>query len=145
AASERASGDVTNAGTVQDSATPFDLSYLTDEESQGVVACRPAAVFRRNGMGIYRTMLNAWIVQEWTKAATALKFDPTRAGQRPPNIDLFEQVSATFRVYRSNGPEPNSRLTATMFTVRTTEPIDWVAVLRLFKMNVTEAHDGERV
>ncbi len=138
-------GKLTGEGIVQESSKPFDLSYVTDDDSQAVVAFRPAAAFRRSGMGVYRTMLNVWIGQQWAKAATALKFDPTQPGQKPFTVDLFEQVSASVRVFRTKGRKPNGRLAATMFTIRTTEPMDWVALLRLFKMNVIEAHDGDRV
>jgi hypothetical protein len=96
-------------------------------------------------MGVYRTMLNAWIGQQWAKAATALKFDPTQAGQKPLRVELFEQVSASVRVYRTTRPKPNGVFATTMCTVRTTEPIDWAGLLRLFKMNVSELHDGDRV
>ena len=83
-----------------ESPQPFDLSYVTDDDSQAVVAFRPAAAFRRSGMGVYRTMLNVWIGQQWAKAATALKFDPTQPGQKPLTVDLFEEVSASVRIFR---------------------------------------------
>ena len=140
-------GKLTGEGILPESSRPFDLSYVTDDDSQAVVAFRPAAAFRRSGMGVYRTMLNVWIGQQWAKAATALKFDLTKPGQKPLTVDLFEQVSASVRVFRAKSPKPDEgfRFYATMFTIRTTEPIDWVALLRLFKMNVVEAHDGDRV
>jgi beta-lactamase regulating signal transducer with metallopeptidase domain len=138
-------GNLTGEVIVPESSKPFDLSYVTDDDSQAVVAFRPAAAFRRSGMGVYRTMLNVWIGQQWAKAATALKFDPTQPGLRPLTVDLFEQVSASVRMFRAKGRKPNGAFAASMFTIRTTEPIDWVALLRLFKMNVIEAHDGDRV
>ena len=49
------------------------------------------------------------------------------------------------RVARTNGPKPNGRIMLTMFTIRTTEPFDWAALLRLFKMDVVERRDGDRV
>ena len=137
-------GKMTDEGTALESSRPFDLSYVTDDDSQAVVAFRPAAAFRHSGMGVYGTMLNVWIGQQWAKAATALKFDPTQPGQKPLRVDLFEQVSASVRIFRPKGPKPGG-FAASMFTIRTTEPIDWVALLRLFKMNVIEAHDGDRV
>ncbi len=139
-------GKSTGDGIVPESSRPFDLSYVTDDDSQAVVAFRPAAAFRRSGMGVYRTMINVWIAQQWAKAATALKFDPTQPGQKPLRVDLFEEVSASVRILRTKPPRPNRAFfAASMFTIRTTEPIDWVALLRLFKMNVIEAHDGDRV
>jgi hypothetical protein len=138
-------GKLTGEGIVQQSSRPFDLSYVSDDDSQAVVAFRPAAAFRRSGMAVYRTMLDVWIGQQWAKAATALKFDPTQPGKKPLRVDLFEQVSASLRIYRTKGPEPNGRIATSMFTIRTTEPIDWVALLRVFKMNVIEARDGDRV
>jgi hypothetical protein len=138
-------GKSTGEGIVPASSRPFDLSYVIDDDSQAVVAFRPAAAFQHSGMGVYRTMLNVWIGQQWAKAATALKFDPTQPGQKPLRVDLFEEVSASVRIFRTKGPKPNEGFAASMFTVRTTEPIDWVALLRLFKMNVIEERDGDRV
>jgi hypothetical protein len=138
-------GEQTDARAALRSIQPFDLSYVADDDSQAIVAFRPAAAFRRSGMGLYRTTLNVWIAQQWAKAANALKFDPTRPGQGPPRVDLFEQVTAGVRVYRTKGPKPNGRIALTMFTIRTTEPVDWAALLRLFKMNVSEVRDGDRV
>jgi beta-lactamase regulating signal transducer with metallopeptidase domain len=143
--SEYVLGEETGAGTVQKSIKPFDLSYVTDDDSQGVVALRPAAAFRRSDMGVYRTMLNVLIGQQWAKAANALKFDPTQPGQKPLRVDMFEQVTASVRIYRTNGPKPNGRFAFTMFTLRTTEPVDWVALGRLFRMKITEERDGDRV
>ncbi len=139
------SSNLSVEGIARESFKPFDLSYLIDDDSQAVVAFRPAAAFRHSGMGVYRTMLNVWIGQQWAKAATALKFDPTQPGQKPLTVDLFEEVSASVRIFRTKGPEPNGRFAARMFKIRTSEPIDWVALLRLFKMNVIEARDGDRV
>ncbi len=139
------SGNLSVEGIARQSSKPFDLSYFTDDDSQAVVAFRPAAAFRHSGMGVYRTMLNVWIGQQWAKAATALNFDPTQPGQKPLTVDLFEQVSASVRIFRTKGRKPNGRFAASMVTIRTTEPIDWVALLRLFKMNVIEARDGDRV
>ena len=66
---------------------PFDLSYVADDESQAIVAFRPAAAFRRAGMGLHRTALNVWIAQKWAKAANTLKFDPTQPGQGPLKVE----------------------------------------------------------
>jgi beta-lactamase regulating signal transducer with metallopeptidase domain len=140
-------GKLTGEGIVPESSKPFDLSYVTDDDSQVVVAFRPAAAFRRSGMGVYRTMLNVWIGQQWAKAATALKLDPTQTGQKPLTVDLFEEVSASMQIFGpKGGKQPDGFLfAASMFTIRTTEPIDWVALLRVFKMDVIEARDGDRV
>jgi hypothetical protein len=138
-------GKSTAAGSALDSIEPFDLSYIEDDESQVVVAFRPAAAFRRSGMGLYRTTLNVWIAQQWAKTVNKLKFDPTRPGQGPLNVDMFDQVTAGVRVYRTKGPAPNGRFALTTFTIRTTEAFDWVALLRLFKMNVVEVREGDHV
>ncbi len=140
--SKYALGELNVADTVLKSDRPFDLSYVVDDDSQGVVAFRPAAAFRRSGMGGYRVMLNLLIGQQWAKAASLLKFDPTQPGRKPPGIDLFDQVTASVRVDRTNGPKPNGRLAFTMFTIRTTEPVDWVALCGLFQIKITEVRDG---
>jgi hypothetical protein len=142
---EYALGGTEITGTPLEPVEPFVLSYVTDDDTQGFVACRPAAAFRRSGMGGYRTMLNGWIGQQWALAANKLKFDPTRPGQKPLRVDLFEQITANVRVWRTNGPKPNGRLALGRFTVRTTEPVDWVALCRLFQLKVTEVRDGDRV
>lgn len=124
---------------------PFELSYVIDEDSQAVWGIRPAAALGRSGMGGYRTMLNVAMGGLWAKAADQFKFDPTKPGQKPPRIELFEQVTASMRVYRVKGKKPNGRLAVSTITVRTTEPVDWVALARMFKLNVTEKRDGDRV
>jgi beta-lactamase regulating signal transducer with metallopeptidase domain len=145
AESESLLGEPRGAGPQREPVEPFDLSYVADDDSQGFVAFRPAAAFRRSGMGLYRTMLNLWIGRQWAIAANKLKFDPTRPGQMPLRVEMFEQVTGRIRLWRTNGPKPNGRLGLTMSTIRTTEPVDWVALCRLFKMNVTEVRDGDRV
>jgi hypothetical protein len=142
---EFALGESTDAGRALRSIEPFDLSYVADDESQAIVAFRPAAAFRRSGMGLYRTTLNVWIAQQWAKAANKLKFDPTRPGQGPLNVEMFEQVTASVRVYRTKGPAPNGRFATTAFTIRTTEAFDWVALFRLFNVNVVELREGDHV
>lgn len=138
-------GEPSGAVTVQRSMKPFDLSYVIDDDSQGIVGFRPAAAFGRSGMGSYRTMLNVVIGQQWAKAANALKFDATKPGQKPLRVDLFEQVAASVRVYRIKSPKPNGRMALSMMTVRTTEPVNWVALGRLFRMKISEVRDRDRV
>jgi hypothetical protein len=138
-------GEMASADTVRSSIKPIDLSYVTEDDTQGIVVFRPAAAFRRSSMGVYRTMLNGFIREQWAKAAGALKFDPTQPGQKPLAVDLFEQVTASVRIYRAKGPKPNGRLAVTMFTVRTTEPVDWLALCRLFRLEITELRDGDLV
>ncbi len=58
-----------------------------------MVAVRPSALFRRSGMGVYRTLLNLWIGQQWSKAANAIGADPARPGQGPLRVEMFEQIS----------------------------------------------------
>ena len=73
------------------------------------------------------------------------KFDPSRPGQGPLSVDLFEQVTVGVRVFRTKGPKPNGRLALSSCTIRTTEPFDWAALLRLFKRDVVELRDGDRI
>jgi len=126
-------------------AEPFDLSYLP-EGSQGMVAVRPSALFRRSGMGVYRTLLNLWIGQQWSKAANAIGFDPAKPGQGPLRVEMFEQVTTIFRFERTGGKKPNGRLmVGDVISARTTEPVDWVGLLRAFRQELTEAREGGRV
>ena len=81
-------GEPTSTGTERQPVEPFDLSYVTDDDSQGFVAVRPSAAFRRSGMGGYRTMLNLLIGRRSGEGRDRLKFDPTRPGQMPPDRDV---------------------------------------------------------
>jgi hypothetical protein len=97
-------------------------------------------------MGLYCTMLNQWIGQQWSKAAKALKFDPTKPGQMPPRIEMFEEVTTKIRCWRTGEKKPNGQVGfGDVFTFRTTEPVDWVTLLRAFEQDPIEVRDGDRV
>ena len=132
-------------GAAWESNKPFDLSYVIDDDSQGVMAFRPAATFHRAGMGIYRTALNVLIGQQWGKAANQFKFDATLPGQKPLRVEMFEQVAGNVRVFRTKGKKPNGRIALSMLSVRTTEPVDWVALGRLFGFKINEVQNEGRL
>lgn len=127
---------------------PFDLSYVP-EGAQGFVAVRPAAVFRRAGMGLYRTQLNLLIAQQWSKAANKLGFDPTKPGLGPLRVEMFEQVVSLFRIFQGSDVKPRWRLTVggegELLLARTTEAVDWIGILRAFKQELVEVGEGNRV
>ncbi|WP_406698347.1 M56 family metallopeptidase [Singulisphaera sp. Ch08] len=126
---------------------PFDLSYVP-EDAQGFFAFRPAATFRRAGMGTYRTMLNLLIAQQWSKSANAFGFDPTKPGQGPLRVEMFEQVMGVLRLTRAREEKPHWRISigeGEGISARTTEPIDWVGLCRAFRLELTEAHEGNRI
>jgi hypothetical protein len=125
---------------------PFDLSYVADDSSQGFIAFRPAAAFRRSGMGLYRTMVNVLIGQQWAKAANAMKSDPTKPSQGPLRVEMFEELAFRFRFYAATGKKPNGRLAfGDVITVRTTAPVDWVTLFRAFAQGPVETRDGDRL
>jgi hypothetical protein len=129
----------------KESLAPFDLSYLPDD-AQGLVAVRPSAVFRRSGMAPYRVMLNLWIGQQWSKAASEFGFDPAKPGLGPLRIEMFEEAMTLVSIWRTGGQKPDGRVAAGgVFSVRTTEPVDWVTLFRAFKQDPNEVRDGDRV
>lgn len=128
---------------------PFDLTYLPDH-AQSFVAVRPRATFAKSGMGTYRTMLNLLIAQQWSKAANAFGFDPAQPGRGPLRVEMFEQVIANVRIYRASEVKPHWRIAigagdGEMMSARTTEPVDWVGLLRAFKQELTEVREGGRL
>ncbi|SIO34877.1 Signal transducer regulating beta-lactamase production, contains metallopeptidase domain [Singulisphaera sp. GP187] len=124
---------------------PFDLTYLP-EGAQGFMAFRPAATFRRAGMGTYRTMLNLLIAQEWTKAAIAFGFDPAKPGQGPLRVEMFEEVMGLVQITRYRDEKPRWRFTlGDVLSARTTQPVDWMGLCRTFQQVLTEVHEGSRV
>jgi beta-lactamase regulating signal transducer with metallopeptidase domain len=124
---------------------PFDLSYVPDD-AQGLVAVRPSALFRRSGMARYRVMLNLWIGQEWSKAASTFGFDPAKPGLGPLRVEMFEEAMTLVSIWRTGGKKPNGRIAAgEVLSVRTTEPVDWVTLFRAFKQDPSEIRDGDRV
>jgi len=135
----------------KDQLEPFDLSYydnlgLTEKRTRGFVAIRPSAIFRRSGMGAYRTAVNLLIAREWAKAAKANGFDPTQPGHGPLRVEMFEQFISTGSIWRTGGKKPDGRLElGSPMVIRTTEPVDWVKLCRLFKLDLTEKRDRDRV
>jgi beta-lactamase regulating signal transducer with metallopeptidase domain len=127
------------------SLAPFDLSYLP-EDVQGLVAVRPAALFRRAGMARYRVMLNLWIAQRWAEAARECGFDPAQPGLGPLRVEMFEEAMTLVQYWRADGAKPNGRVgIGEVLSVRTTEPVDWVTLFRALKQDPTELRAGERV
>ena len=124
---------------------PFDLSYFPDNP-QGIVAFRPAAAFRRAGMEAYGAELKLVIGEQWSTAAKFFGFDPTRPGLQPLRLEMFEQVVGHLSLTRSGPKKGQGRVMfGDVVTARTTEPVDWLALLRAFKRDPVEVRDGDRV
>lgn len=123
---------------------PFDLTYLPDDV-QGIVAFRPAATFSRAGMKTNRAILNVLISKEWAKAAKQLGFDPAKPGLEPLRIEMFDQVVSGLKIYRVSDVKPHWRISLgehDLVSARTTVPIDWIGLCRVFQIELTETHEG---
>ncbi len=129
----------------RDHVEPFDLSYMPDD-AQCIVAFRPKDAFGRAGMGKYRVMLNLLVGQQWALAANHFGFDPSKPGQGPLRIEMFEQVATMATFSRTGGKKPDGRFSfGDVLSARTTEPIDWWWLFRTFKQEPTEVREGHHV
>jgi beta-lactamase regulating signal transducer with metallopeptidase domain len=117
---------------------PFDFSFLP-ENPQGIAAIRPSEIFRLADMAGYRMAINLFIGTQWAAAAKTLGFDPTKPGQKPLRIEMFEQVSSPCQWGRGTVKFGG------MVTVKTTEPIDWVQMARVWTEEPVEKHEGSHV
>ena len=59
---------------------------------------------------------------------------------------MFEEAMALVWWWPPDGKQPGGRFGAgEVFSVRTTEPVDWVRLFRAFKLDPSEIRDGDRV
>ncbi len=123
---------------------PFDLSAFPDD-AHGVVAVRPSALFRAEGMGPHRLALNLLIAQQWAGLAKRMGVDVASA-PRPLRVEMIAQIL----VQVSAGPcKTNKGSTWTLSAgeravIRMVDPFDWPAFLRSWKLELTEARAGDR-
>jgi beta-lactamase regulating signal transducer with metallopeptidase domain len=118
----------------------FDLSYLPDD-AMGVVAIHPAALFRRKGMGIYASQLNALKKLKGLDKAAGAPFS-----ECPLSIEQIEQISGSVRFGRTvqQGKELGTFMVAYP-TIRTVGPFDWLTYLRSLWPSAVELREGSKV
>jgi beta-lactamase regulating signal transducer with metallopeptidase domain len=122
----------------------FDLTYVP-EDANGLVAIRPAALFRRRGMAAYSALLNMSLMPEIAKAAKVLGFDLTRDGLVLPRIESIEQFTLGIYLTRMEDKKAPRRVGFSGLMVRTSEPFDWANLLRASKAKLTEVRLENRV
>jgi hypothetical protein len=112
-----------------------DLSFLRDN-MMGFVAYRPAAAFRRSGMGKCATLINAHLPKLFKRVAE----ECGRAlAQFPLRIEEIELVTHNLSIDRvvQNG-EAHQRFMIGGLMVRTAEPFDWKKQFRAWWPDLTE-------
>lgn len=120
----------------------FDLTYVP-VDAMGVVAFRPAATFRRKGMGMYPAQLNAFARLHASDIEQGLGVPLAKC---PLKAEQIEQVILALSFGRTThkGKELR-RFWMHCVTVRTVEPFDWRAQLREWWPDLEEMHEGSRV
>ncbi len=121
---------------------PFDLSIFPDD-APGLVAARPAAFFRAEGMAGRRFALNVLIAQQWASLAQRRGVDLASV-PRPLRVEMFEQVATDLAIAWDDKRGQGSLVFETMVMLRTNEPVDWPALLRAWKVELVEVVDGDR-
>ncbi len=121
---------------------PFDLRYFPDD-APGLLAARPAAFFRAEGMGPHRLALNLLIAQQWAGLAKRLGVD-LAAVPKPLRVDMIDQVATILEVGRNADKEhPRRLMMGSIIAVRAVDPIDWPALLRAWKVELVPARSGD--
>jgi beta-lactamase regulating signal transducer with metallopeptidase domain len=123
----------------------FDLTYVP-EDANGLVAIRPAALFRRQGMAAYSALLNQMLVPVIAKVAKQEGIDLTQAGLVLPPIESIDQITVGVYLTRTEDKKgPPRRVGFSGFMVRTSEPFDWANLLRASKAKLTEVRHKDQV
>src|SRR3954454_11442687 len=110
----------------------------------GVVAFRPAATFRRQGMGIYAVQLNTLAKSFAVEIEKGVGIPIAKC---PLKVEQVEQV--TLGLYFGRMPihqgEQLRRIMMHCTTIRTVEPFDWKKLLQTWCPDILELHEGNRV
>jgi len=129
-------------GDNKEHAEPFDLSYIRGD-AMGVIALRPAAAFRRSGIGRLGADANAALAEGIAGVAADLGFYNEESYKTPLRVEQIEQVTFGVDVSSVKGPVgANRRIDVHSQLVRMTKPFDWVRQLRDWKLVLTEVRDG---
>ena len=108
-------------------ATPFDLSYVSDE-TNGIIAFRPAATFRHAGMSRYPALIREVYEVVFDDFAKYLKIDRAAQGRLSLALGEIDWVISGIGMGRSKGaskPHQMHRIEFSSLRVRTTTPFDW--------------------
>ena len=113
----------------------------------GLVAFRPAATFSHRGMSRYAAMLRDNCVAE---AAKGLKVDPSKPGFLKLGLEDIAWLTCGMAIRHGKSQSKDGEKTLYAFmlsglTVRTVKPFDWLAFLRQWRFEFTEAREGTRV
>lgn len=113
----------------------------------GFVAFRPAATFGHREMPRYAAMLRDACVAE---AAKQLKVDPSKPGSLKLGLEDMAWVTCGIGIRHAKSQNKDGEKTLYAFmlsglTVRTVKPFDWLAFLRQWRFEFTEARKGARV
>ncbi len=133
------------AGTGErDRAEPIELVYIP-ENAVGVFVFRPAATFRRAGMEKWANMIDASVTRNFeSEIVREMRIDPTKPGLPRLKARDIEWVACGMSFGR-NGVKEGTKLHTVMFsgfTIRTTQPFDWLKMFNAWGIKTTEVRDG---
>jgi len=125
------------------STKPIDLVYVPENMS-GLVAFRPAAIFRRAGMAHFATRILEAIDLELAELKK-LKVDPSKPGHVMLRLEDIEWVTCGIQFGRAHQKNAEDPLMHTFMlgvpTVRTVRPFDWLAFLRSWGLEFVEVRE----
>ena len=115
----------------------------------GIVSFRPAATFRRAGMQIFAAKVDAMISANLRELANGIEVDTAAPGFRNLGVRDIEWVASGigFGVGSAKAAKQEDklhRLEMAGFAVRTIAPIDWLAFLRQWKLDLVEIREPGR-
>ena len=110
--------------------TPFDLRYLSDE-TEAMIAFRPAAAFRRTGTPRVSTLAKM-LAFDLSDLPKQLKIDPWAPGRLQLGLDDIEWVIMGLHSGsgKGDGGQKMHTVQSGRLIVRATNPFDWLKFLR---------------
>ena len=129
-------------------ATPFQVNYIPDGMA-GVVAFRPAAIFRRTGMVLIAPFIDEFLDIDLNHLAKELRLDPSRPGWLKLQPEDIESVACGIKFGRANPKDDKGQAMHSIefrgVTIRTVAPFDWLAFLRQWGLELEEVREGSHV
>ncbi len=126
-------------------AAPFDLRFAS-ENSVGVVACRPAATFRRPGLARFPKLISQVLL---TELAMVGKVDLAAPNRLTLSLDDIEWIAAGLSFGRAKYAGDKEWIRHSLafkgLTIRTTAPFDWPRFLREWGFELHKVEEGNRV
>jgi len=122
------------------------LPPYVQEGTAGLIAFRPAATFRRMDSGLILPLLDI-IGIDFSDIPKAYKVITSRPGSLKLGVEDIEWMTCGIRFGRAKSNEGDVRHSFGLggLTVRTAAPFDWLAFLRQWHSDCTEARNGGRV